>query len=188
MARQAALLLLTVHGSEIPVHAVDNDFYRQALELDLRSKREYTEAILNAMGGVTKQRLNQFKQLLQLSDEAWELADRYCLEEGVLRYLLDLPTEDQAEMIQQIIQLGLTGSQIKSIVQNGLGQDTAQLADPVENQAFKFAKTLKKSLNKQNPFDFANAILTQEGDKDMAYAYLSRVERFIQDAKKFLGG
>ncbi|MBK8023871.1 MAG: hypothetical protein IPK19_21165 [Chloroflexi bacterium] len=31
-ARQAALLL-TVHGYEIPAYAVENDFYRQALEL-----------------------------------------------------------------------------------------------------------------------------------------------------------
>ncbi len=42
MARQAALLLLTVHGNEISNHAVNNDFYRQALYLDLRGKREYT--------------------------------------------------------------------------------------------------------------------------------------------------
>lgn len=37
LARQAALLLLTVHGDEIPAYAVENDFYRQALELDLRA-------------------------------------------------------------------------------------------------------------------------------------------------------
>ena len=55
MARQAALLLLTVHGYEIPAYAVENDFYRQALDLDLRGKREYTDAILSAMGGI-KQR------------------------------------------------------------------------------------------------------------------------------------
>ena len=54
MARQAALLLLTVHGYEIPDYPVSNDFYRQALELDLRGKREYTEAILTAMGGIDK--------------------------------------------------------------------------------------------------------------------------------------
>ncbi|MBK8034575.1 MAG: hypothetical protein IPK17_34745 [Chloroflexi bacterium] len=30
LARQAALLLLTVHGYEIPAYAVGNDFYRQA--------------------------------------------------------------------------------------------------------------------------------------------------------------
>ncbi len=54
LARQAALLLLTVHGYEIPAYAVDNNFYRQALNLDLRAKREYTDAILSAMGGINK--------------------------------------------------------------------------------------------------------------------------------------
>jgi hypothetical protein len=39
MARQAALLL-TIHSYEIPDGPVSNDFYRQALELDLRGKRE----------------------------------------------------------------------------------------------------------------------------------------------------
>ena len=34
MARQAALLILTVHGHELPGYAVNNDFYRQALDLD----------------------------------------------------------------------------------------------------------------------------------------------------------
>jgi hypothetical protein len=42
MARQVALLLLHVHGYDIPLHPVNMDFYRQALELDLRGKREYT--------------------------------------------------------------------------------------------------------------------------------------------------
>jgi hypothetical protein len=52
LARQAALLLLTVHGYQIPDAAMPNDFYRQALELDLRGKREYTEACtLNLLSG-----------------------------------------------------------------------------------------------------------------------------------------
>jgi hypothetical protein len=54
MARQSALLLLTVHGYQIPNTAVSNDFYRQALDLDLRGKREYTESILTAMGALIK--------------------------------------------------------------------------------------------------------------------------------------
>ncbi|GAB4549404.1 MAG: hypothetical protein OHK0023_13870 [Anaerolineae bacterium] len=76
MARQAALLLLTVHGYEIPSHAVSNDFYRQALELDLRGKGEYTEAVLSAMGGIKRGQFSYIKGLLRLSDEALELADR----------------------------------------------------------------------------------------------------------------
>ncbi len=38
MARQAALLILTVHGIEKPEGPVTHDFYRQALQLDLRDK------------------------------------------------------------------------------------------------------------------------------------------------------
>ena len=54
MARQAALLLLYVHGCEIPNEPVTHDFYRQALDLDLRNRREYTADILSAMGGIDK--------------------------------------------------------------------------------------------------------------------------------------
>ena len=82
LARQAALLLLTVHGYEIPAYAVENDFYRQALELDLRGKREYTDAVLSAMGGIKRAQFSHIKSLLRLSDEALELADRYDIEEG----------------------------------------------------------------------------------------------------------
>jgi hypothetical protein len=70
MARQAALLLLTVHGYAIPNHAVTNDFYRQALELDLRGKRKHKDAILSAMGGISRVHFSRFKALLRLADEA----------------------------------------------------------------------------------------------------------------------
>jgi hypothetical protein len=86
LARQAALLLLTVHGYEIPAYAVGNDFYRQALDLDLRTKQEHSADILAAMGGISRMHFSQFKSLLYLSDEAMELADRYAIEEGKLRH------------------------------------------------------------------------------------------------------
>jgi hypothetical protein len=54
LARQAALLLLSVHGYPVPDGPVTMDFYRQALNLDLRSKREYTADILAAMGGMSR--------------------------------------------------------------------------------------------------------------------------------------
>ncbi|MDX2162064.1 MAG: ParB N-terminal domain-containing protein, partial [bacterium] len=88
LARQAALLLLTVHGYEIPAYAVGNDFFRQALDLDLRAKREYTDVILSAMGGMERTQFSRIKNLLRLSDEALELADRYAIEEGKLRCVI----------------------------------------------------------------------------------------------------
>src|SRR5260221_2566716 len=54
MARQAALLILAVHGVEKPEGPASNDFYRQALQLDLRDKREFAADIYSAMGGVGK--------------------------------------------------------------------------------------------------------------------------------------
>ena len=72
MARQAALLMLHVHGYEMPDGPVPVDFYRQALDLDLKGKREYTAAIYAAMGGLDKKRFSRYKSLLRLCDEAFE--------------------------------------------------------------------------------------------------------------------
>ncbi|MEQ8673837.1 MAG: ParB N-terminal domain-containing protein [Aggregatilineales bacterium] len=126
MARQAALLLLTVHGYEIPNHAVNNDFYRQALDLDLRGKREYTEVILSAMGGINKGRLYHYKSLLQLSDDAMELADRHDWDEFRLRPILQLPAPAQSEIVQHIVQVNLTGRQVREICENGWNEDANQ--------------------------------------------------------------
>src|SRR5690606_35390352 len=79
MARQAALLLLTVNGYEIPNYAVTNDFYRQAL--DLRIPRGVADQIYAAMGGIDKVYFSYLKNLLKLADEALELADRHNIEE-----------------------------------------------------------------------------------------------------------
>jgi hypothetical protein len=115
MARQAALLLLTIHGYAIPNHAVTNDFYRQALELDLRGKREHTDAILSAMGGISRVHFSRFKALLRLADEATELADRYAIDEGKLRYVLQFPIDEHTEVIRQIIDFDLTVKQVKQL-------------------------------------------------------------------------
>jgi hypothetical protein len=184
MARQAALLLLTVHSYEIPNHAVNNDFYRQALDLDLRGKREYTEVILSAMGGIGKMRLSQYKSLLRLSDEALELADRYQIEERVLRPVLALPEQDHIEMVQQIIQMGLTGKQVQSIIEQGEAKPVVEteLLSPAE----KLAKTIIKAIEKQEPQAFAKAMVDQQGDVHMAFAYLNRLEEFVRAAKQSL--
>ena len=102
MARQAALLLLTVHGYQIPDAAVPNDFYRQALELDLRGKREYTDAILSAMGGIKRAQFSLIKSLLRLSDEAIELADRHDIEEGKLRHVVSVDPAYHIEIVGSV--------------------------------------------------------------------------------------
>ena len=75
------------------------------MELNLRGKREYTEAVLSAMGGIKRAHFSEIKALLRLSDEALELADRYNIEEFKLRYVVALPSEYHAEIVRQIIDL-----------------------------------------------------------------------------------
>jgi hypothetical protein len=113
-----------------PRLCLGNDFYRQALSLDLRSNREYTDAILNAMGGMAKSQFSRIKALLQLSDEAVELADRYNLEEYRLRPVVGVASEYHSEIVRQIIDFNLTSKQIKDLC-DGDGLN-AEASDPLD--------------------------------------------------------
>ncbi len=184
MARQAALLLLTVHGYEIPKNAVDNDFYRQALELDLRGKREYTEAILNAMGGIDKRRFSQFKLLLQLSDEAFELADRYDLDEFRLRPVLQLSSELQAEMLQHIIQFNLSGRHIQQICEKGF-DDGPITVEETASHVIRFVKSMKK-LSEDDEEVFLQRLVDSEQSIEMAHARIDMMVAFLMRTKNRL--
>ena len=186
LARQAALLLLTVHGREIPIYAVSNDFYRQALDLDLRSKREYTEAILSAMGGIEKAHFSRIKALLRLSDEALELADRYGIEEYRLRYLNSVAPEFHAEIVRQIIDFNLSSKQIKEIC-DGSDLDTNQddLLDKLPAAAVKLAK-VTQSVSTTAAQDLARALMKQEGDAAVALARLQALRNLLTEAERFL--
>jgi hypothetical protein len=185
MARQAALLLLTVHEYEIPNEAVNNDFYRQALEIDLRGKRDYTEAILAAMGGIDKRRFSQYKALLQLSNEAWELADRHNLDEFRLRSVLQLPVEAQAEMIQHIVQFNLSGRQVQEICERGLEDDKTSLIDTIPPDVRRFVKSMQKMTN-QDEDEFMKNLLNQEQSRDMASARIDSTINFLTRVKNRL--
>lgn len=185
MARQAALLLLTVHGYQIPETAVPNDFYRQALDLDLRGKREYTESILTAMDGIDRGHLYHFKTLLRLSDEAMELADRHSLDEKKLRYVIALPMEFHAEIVRQIIDFNLTSKQVKELCA-GDGLDTGNQDDEVEHlpaSAVKLAK-IAQSSTATSAQDLAQAMMRQEGDINLARARLQAMRKLLSDAEK----
>lgn len=185
MARQAALLLLSVHGYEIPDHAVDNTFYRQALDLDLRSKHEYTETVLSAMGGIGRMRLSHYKNLLRLSDEALELADRNGLEEGVLRYVLQLPTETQAEMVQQILQFNLTGRQVKEICEQRTEEDHDQGPEQPSPRVLKLIRAMK-SIDRETPSALVEVLLREEKNAHLARARLQTMVSFLQEANRLL--
>ncbi len=186
MARQAALLLLTVHGYEIPAYAVGNDFYRQALTLDLRGKREYTDTILAAMGGVDKRRFSQFKMLMRLSDEALEMADRHDIDERKLRYVVPLQQEYHAEIVRQIIDLNLTSKQVQELCEGDPMDDHDKDDTPaVSASAMKVAK-ITQHVARLSPTEVARAFLDLEGDVSLARARLKSFQRLLTEVEGFL--
>ena len=184
MARQAALLLMAVHGVPKPDYAVSNDFYRQALDLDLRDKREYTDAILTAMGGIGRMHFSRYKALLRLSDEALELADRFGLDEWRLRFVLPLAEEDQAEMIRQIIQLNLSGKQIQAIC-NQPDEDDLPQTPELPKPAVRLAGAAKSATDLSGQ-GFAEALFQQEKDWHLARARLQMLKRVVLEAEAFI--
>jgi hypothetical protein len=185
LARQAALLILAVHGVPKPVGAVDNDYYRQALELDLRDKREFTTDILAAMGGVTRSYLSRIKALLALSDEALELADRHHIDEGRLRWVLTLPTQDQVELVRQIIQFDLTRNQVKELCQ---APDSPPENDPIEKPsklAIQFAKILRSNAG-LTARDVAKALLSHDQNSDLVRTRIGMTRRLLDEIEQNL--
>jgi uncharacterized protein YukE len=185
LARQAALLLLTVHGYEIPAYAVGNDFYRQALELDLRGKREYTDSILSAMGGMKRGQFSYIKGLLRLSDEALELADRHAIEEGRLRHVINVASEYHAEIVRQIIDFNLSTKQVKELCE---GDGVQSLKDEVEDispSALKIAK-VTQTISTTTPQELARALMRQEGDASIARARLQAMRKLLGEVERYL--
>ncbi|MBK9748081.1 MAG: hypothetical protein IPO91_15070 [Chloroflexi bacterium] len=184
LARQAALLLLTVHGYEIPAYAVDNNFYRQALKLDLRAKREYTDATLSAMGGIGRMQFSRLKALLKLSDEALELADRHNLDERKLRPILEVSPEYHAEIVRQVVDFNLTSKQVEELCVGEVSDNDSD-TDPIPASAAKIAKAAL-STNSISAQDIARALIKQEGDLSLAKARLNALRRLLAETENYL--
>ncbi len=185
MARQAALLLFYIHGCEIPDGPVNHDFYRQALDLNLRSKREYVSDILSAMGGINKSQFSRFKALLQLSDEALELADPHAIQESPLRYVLQLAPEDQVEIMRQIVQFGLTRNQIRALM-DGSTEDVNQQD---QTQLSRQVTQLARLMNPQHipdAYQLAMALIDQEKDATVARARVQMLRKVLDEAESYL--
>jgi hypothetical protein len=192
MARQIALLLLTVHGYEIPNEAVSMDFYRQALELDLRGKREYTADVLNALGGIGKTLFSEYKSLLKLCDEAMEIADRNNIEHGKLRYVaVQENADDQVELLQQIITLNLTVKQIRDIVEKGSDVRTNLDEDNtprLPKSAMQIAKLALKPDADMDANLLAQAFVGLERDRNVAKARLRALRELLEEAELYIEG
>jgi hypothetical protein len=187
MARQAALLMLTVHGYEIPASAVTNDFYRQALDLSLQSKQEFSTQVLTAMGSISRMHLSRYKALLKLSDEAMDLADRYNIEEGKLRHIIMLDSEYHLELVRQVVDLNLTSKQIKEICETGdiHTDDNSQASETIPRPALQMAKAVRNSATTTGQ-DFARALLQQDRNIHLARARIETMRRVLDDAEQHL--
>ncbi|MEO1442546.1 MAG: hypothetical protein AAFV33_19245 [Chloroflexota bacterium] len=188
MARQIALLLIYVHGKTMPAGPVPMDFYRQALDLDLRGKREYTEAVYSALGGISKGLLSQYKSLLKLCDEAIELADRNDLEVSILVLISNLEAEEQVEIIQQVLQLNLTRKQVKDIIEKGLTGGTFSEDDPesLPKSVIQIARLALKPDQRFDPGTLAQALVGMERDRGVAKARLKALRDMLEEAELYI--
>jgi len=182
MARQAALRLLTVHNYEIPDYAVENDFYRQALTLDLRNKREHTEAILAAMGGIGRMHFSRYKALLQLSTKRWKPQTVITWKKAVLRHVIQLPSEAQSEMIQQIVQFDLTGKQVKEIIEHHSTSDLDDKPDAIDARLVK----VMRAIERQTPEVFVQTLIREEKSTHLARARLQNMMTFLKQVGQLL--
>jgi hypothetical protein len=189
MARQAALLLLAVHDIHPPIGAVSHDFYRQALDLDLRGKREFTTEILSAMGGMGRMHFSRFKALLKLSDEALDLADQHSLDERMLRVILTLPAKHQPEMIQQIIERNLTAKQAEEIcsqvAEKGVIDEEVLTPSNLPKEAQQTIRLFRTSI-KAAPVDIARGLFEQEGDLVSARLLVQKLRKILDEVDSYL--
>jgi hypothetical protein len=70
MARQVALLLLYVHGYEMPDGPVPPDFYRQALDLDLKENESIRQPSMPPWG-IDKKRFSRFRHCSDCLMKRW---------------------------------------------------------------------------------------------------------------------
>lgn len=185
MARQAALLLLVINGYEIPNYPVNNDFYRQSLELEMRGKGDHKETVLAAMGGISLTHFSRYKALLRLSDEAMEMADRHSIDEKKLRFVAAMPGDTHAELIRQIITFKLTSKQVEDICTGSSNHEDDDLTK-LPPKALKFARSFQV-LNDTSPQDVARALIQQEQDINLARARIQSMVQFLAATDDALG-
>jgi hypothetical protein len=134
------------------------------------------------MGGVSRSHLSRYKSLLNLSDEAIEMADRSNIEEALLRYVVKLHPDDHAEMIRQILEYNLTRSQVKAICE---GEEETLDEDVSPREAVRFVRFINRNHTAQVP-DVARILLNTEQDVHMARAKVQRLKQILDEVESYL--
>ncbi|MBZ0306621.1 MAG: hypothetical protein K8I82_11190, partial [Anaerolineae bacterium] len=131
------------------------------------------------------QRLSQFKLLLGLPDEAIELADRYSLEERLLRYVLQLPVEVQSEAVRQIVQHDLDVNQVRRMLeeaQEAVPQGTA----PARN-SLQFARLIQAK-DVPSAQEIAQILLDKDEDVVILRRKVERLREVLVELERHLEG
>jgi hypothetical protein len=133
LARQLATLLLDLHDIQPDYgRPITNDWYRQAL--DYRVPRGEGANLRAALGGIQRSQFSRIQALLRLPDAAWELADRYRLEEKRLRYVLKVEDEAlQLQLVRLIIDQNLSAERVQHLVESGKYRQLLQADEDAES-------------------------------------------------------
>ncbi len=182
MARQVALLILWVHGIEPPRSMISNDFYRQALEYDLRDKREYVPDVLSALGGLHKSQLRRYKALLNLSDEAMELADQHSIDEFKLRPVVQLPPEQHYEIVRQTVDFNLTSKDVRALCEEPYSGNQEDTPAKIPSHARRFARSVLTGNDKEVQH-LVWALVEAESNPEVVRI---RLEGFMQSLDNYL--
>ncbi len=137
------------------------------------------------MGGLSKAQFRQFKALLQLTDEAIEIADRYGIQESLLRSVLHLAPEDQVEVMRQIVQFGLTRNQIRALIEGSQEEGKEQDGTLMSRQVTQFARLMNPK-HLPDAYHLALALIDQEKDKTIARARVQMLRKMLDEAESYL--
>ncbi|MBA4376354.1 MAG: hypothetical protein C0401_09310 [Anaerolinea sp.] len=127
-ACEVAALILAEQGIEPEPELLDDyDFFRQARTARMPSG--LWEKIIPIMQ-LTRPRMVQLLNILQLSTPQLDLTDRYRLSERVLREILSAPREQWDRMIRLSIQNQLTSDEVSEMAATPIATDTANRRPP----------------------------------------------------------
>jgi hypothetical protein len=145
------------------------------------------------LGGISKHQLSRYKSILQLCDEAIEIADRYAIDEIKLYYATQLNVDaDQVEIMRQIVQLGLSTKQVKEIVEKGCNVATNSDEDEhifrLPKAAVQIAKLALKPDTQVDAQRLAEAFVNLERDKGVAKARIKALREMLEEAESYIDG
>lgn len=185
----ASLILAELGITPDPDVEDDFDFFRQAR--NSRMPSGLWEKLMPIMQ-LTRPRMVQLLNILQLSTQQLDMADRYRLSERVLREILSAPREQWDRMIRLSIQNQLTSEEVSEIAQTPSTNEpvnrrppTPILPEPGRQAARslrRFVQTLSEldRLSRDEALDEIADTLVVKGDGKESIALLEELTRLIK--------